>query len=186
MVDPYSEPKIREIWLVARTSVSLSSKETGNQAWWMKEDRVSSTACILAHNDGILHAPNVGDSGFMLFSNKKFIYRSPIQQRRFNCPYKLGNSEESDGPDCARELKIAVVAGDVIVLGTDELLDNMFAREIEEVLKGESKTKGGIQPKELAVLIADLSLYNSFDKYTKNFCFKCSYSVASAMMILVE
>ncbi|PON98479.1 PPM-type phosphatase domain containing protein [Trema orientale] len=128
----------------------------------------SSTACILAHSDGILHAANVGDSGFMLFRNNKFIYRSPIQQRRFNCPYQLGNSEESDGPDCARELKIAVVAGDVIVLGTDGLLDNMFGREIEEVLKGESKTKGGIQPKELAVLIAQLSLYNSFDKYTNS------------------
>ncbi|XP_062093968.1 probable protein phosphatase 2C 55 [Humulus lupulus] len=29
----------------------------------------SSTPCILRHNDGVLHAANVGDSGFMVFRN---------------------------------------------------------------------------------------------------------------------
>ncbi|XP_062094002.1 probable protein phosphatase 2C 55 [Humulus lupulus] len=93
----------------------------------------SSTACILRLNNGVLHAVNVGDSGFMLFRNNKFIYRSPTQQWRFNAPYQLGNSR--DTPECAVEVKIAVIPGDIIILGTDGLFDNMFVSDIEEVLR---------------------------------------------------
>ncbi|PON98463.1 PPM-type phosphatase domain containing protein, partial [Trema orientale] len=127
--------------------------------------RGSSTACILAHSDGVLRAVNVGDSGFMVFRDNKCVFRSKIQQRGFNRPYQLGKSSKLDRPDCAAELEVAVMVGDVVVLGTDGLLDNVFPWEIEEVLKEESEAKEGIKPDKLACSIAGLSLNNSMDKF---------------------
>ena len=125
----------------------------------------SSTACIVTlKQDYYLHAIYVGDSGFMIFRDKKFVYKSPIQQRCFNCPRQLGNSNKSDKPCSAIEIKVGVVPGDIIVLGTDGLLNNMFPAEIEDVIK-KTTLEEGVNPEKLALTIADLALYNSFDRF---------------------
>ncbi|XP_062014638.1 probable protein phosphatase 2C 55 [Rosa rugosa] len=124
----------------------------------------SSTACIVTLNKDVLHYANVGDSGFMLFRNNKCLFRSSTQQHRFNCPFQLGNAPRSDHPSSATGVPVRVIPGDVIVLGTDGLLDNMFGREIEQVL--EDKTdEGDVDPEMLAGIIAELALYNSFDRF---------------------
>ncbi|KAM1014360.1 hypothetical protein TB2_044185 [Malus domestica] len=136
------------------------------------KEKGSSTACILSLNkeSGVLHAVNVGDSGFLLFRNNKVVYQSPTQQRRFNCPYQLGNGISSDRPDSAWEECIQTIPGDIVVLGTDGLLDNMFPSEIEKVLvQGGCGGRGGDHDLDLACgalasSIANLALYNSFDK----------------------
>ncbi|KAB2628628.1 protein phosphatase 2C 55 [Pyrus ussuriensis x Pyrus communis] len=134
------------------------------------KEKGSSTACILSLNkeSGVLHAVNVGDSGFLLFRNNKVVYQSPTQQRRFNCPYQLGNGISSDRPDSAWEEWIQTVPGDIIVLGTDGLLDNMFPSEIEQVLVqgGGGDRDLDLGCGELASSIANLALYNSFDKHS--------------------
>ena len=121
-----------------------------------------STACIVALNnrDGKLHAVNVGDSGFMLFRNNKFMYKSPIQQHGFNCPFNLGRNAEN-GPQSAEEIKpVEVIPGDIIVLGTDGLLDNVWPEEIEQVLEENTV----VEPELLAWIIAEqLALRNSED-----------------------
>ncbi|XP_021815695.1 probable protein phosphatase 2C 55 [Prunus avium] len=129
----------------------------------------SSTACILSLDKerGTLHAVNVGDSGFMVFRDAKCMLKSPTQQRRFNCPFQLGNHVGSDRPQVALEFVVEELApGDIIVLGTDGLLDNMFGSEIEEVLVAFNKVSGGrdIDCAEVASTIATLALYNSLDK----------------------
>uniref|UniRef100_A0A2N9GI58 Protein phosphatase n=1 Tax=Fagus sylvatica TaxID=28930 RepID=A0A2N9GI58_FAGSY len=133
------------------------------EAFLSTKEKGSSTACILTLNEcGYLHAVNVGDSGFMIFRNKEFLYKSPIQQHTFNCPYQLGNNENSDRPSSATELKIEVVPGDIIVLGTDGLLDNMWPEEIEDEIK--LGTLECVNPEQLAWNIAELALDNSMDK----------------------
>ncbi|KAJ4849953.1 hypothetical protein Tsubulata_004844 [Turnera subulata] len=54
----------------------------------------SFTACIvtLRREDNKLCYANVGDSGFLVFRNKRLLFRSPTQQHRFNCPYQLKNA----------------------------------------------------------------------------------------------
>lgn len=64
-----------------------------------------------------------------------------------------------------QKLKVEVEAGDIIVAGTDGLLDNMFATEIKEVLA--QGTKDGVQTDQLAFTIANYALYNSFDRFTE-------------------
>ncbi|BFG31177.1 hypothetical protein CerSpe_174510 [Prunus speciosa] len=126
----------------------------------------SSTACILSLNKerGTLHAVNVGDSGFMVFRDNMCFFKSSTQQRSFNCPYQLGNCMGGDCPKAAEEFEVEELRpGDIIVLGTDGLLDNIFASEIEEVIVAYEVS--GQDCEDLASYIANLALYNSLDKY---------------------
>eukprot|EP00928_Gymnodinium_smaydae_P029200 TRINITY_DN22061_c0_g1_i1.p1 TRINITY_DN22061_c0_g1~~TRINITY_DN22061_c0_g1_i1.p1 ORF type:complete len:326 (+),score=72.15 TRINITY_DN22061_c0_g1_i1:113-1090(+) len=100
----------------------------------------SSTALVMtlsAAPDGsgqILRAANVGDSGFMLLRDGQVLMQSPPQQYSFNFPYQLGAPGLSSGgcsPRDAQTFEIKdVKIGDVIVLGTDGLFDNVFPHEI--------------------------------------------------------
>ncbi|PON97653.1 PPM-type phosphatase domain containing protein [Trema orientale] len=126
----------------------------------------SSTACIVAHNDGALLAANVGDSGFMVFRDGKLLYKSPIQQH-VDCvpcppPYQLGNGVACDRPECASEMKVEVTAGDIVVLGSDGLLDNLLAPQIEKILETK-RGRDGIQPEGLAKELADVAYSKSLD-----------------------
>ncbi|KAM3700900.1 hypothetical protein ACB098_05G131700 [Castanea mollissima] len=123
----------------------------------------SSTACIVTFKDYYLRAINVGDSGFMIFRNSKCVYKSPIQQHGFNYPYQLGNIMTCDKPCSAIVTTVErLLPGDIIVLGTDGLLDNMFTAEIEDIIsKG---TLEGVKTQKLASTIAHLALFNSMDK----------------------
>ncbi|XP_059662196.1 probable protein phosphatase 2C 80 isoform X2 [Cornus florida] len=120
----------------------------------------SSTACILTLKDNHLHAANVGDSGFLLIREGEDVYKSPIQQRRFNHPYQLGNTSK-DKPSSAQIFEIAVRAGDLIVVGTDGLFDNMFANQIEDVVKMVSRDCVDVE--HVARAIAEHAYYNSVD-----------------------
>ncbi|KAJ9673490.1 hypothetical protein PVL29_023197 [Vitis rotundifolia] len=120
----------------------------------------SSTACIITLTDEYLNVINVGDSGFMLFRNGNMIYKSSIQQHFFNCPCQLGKSSRCDDPSIAEELILGVRAGDVVVVGTDGLFDNVFEREMEMVIRV-LREEGCLEPQLLAKLLAELALENS-------------------------
>jgi protein phosphatase PTC7 len=144
-------------------------KRVLNEAFLNTEAKGASTACIAMLKDNILHYINVGDSGFMIFRANKLAYQSPIQQHYFNCPFQLGNGKKSDRPSSAAEETVPVVAGDIIVLGTDGLLDNVYAAEIEDFLRQETLEGTDQDPWRLAYTIAvNLAWYNSQDK--------CSYT----------
>ncbi|KAK9275731.1 hypothetical protein L1049_022999 [Liquidambar formosana] len=129
------------------------------QAYEKTDVEGSSTACIITIRDHFLHAANVGDSGFVLIKKGSSVYQSPIQVRSFNHPYQLG--KESDGPSSAQVLKIPVKAGDVIVAGTDGLFDNMFANQIEDIVK--MGVEDGVAPEQMAWAIAEHAYHNSVD-----------------------
>ena len=118
----------------------------------------SSTACIVTHDRGILSATNIGDSGFMVFRDRKLLYTSPIQQHRINHPYQLGSITKRDHPNCALELTVEVMAVDIVVLGSDGLLDNVCASNIEEILRRSGEEE---EPEELAYKIAGKAYNNS-------------------------
>ncbi|XP_061370944.1 probable protein phosphatase 2C 55 [Gastrolobium bilobum] len=65
-----------------------------------------STASIVSLKKHVLHGVNVGDSGLMLFRNNRMLFRSPIQQQKFNTPYQLGNGLKTDSPDSAMEYQM--------------------------------------------------------------------------------
>ncbi|ONI12470.1 hypothetical protein PRUPE_4G167000 [Prunus persica] len=136
-----------------------------NEAYADTKCEGSSTACIVTLREtGVLHFVNVGDSGLMVFRNYKLLYMSPREQRSFNCPYQLGNSRGSDNPCSATEIEIRVFPGDIVVLGTDGLWDNMYPNEIEQVVLGNMRESRVMKPQALACLLADLAWLRSLDK----------------------
>ncbi|KAL2453355.1 putative protein phosphatase 2C 55 [Abeliophyllum distichum] len=92
----------------------------------------SSTACIITLQGEFLHCANVGDSKFVLIRENKIVFRSPVQQSKFNCPYQLGKI--SNTPSVAEEFACKVQEGDVIIAGTDGLFDNVDEKELETLV----------------------------------------------------
>ncbi|XP_056631741.1 protein phosphatase PTC7 homolog isoform X2 [Diorhabda carinulata] len=94
----------------------------------------SSTACVVILNkeNSTLYTSNIGDSGFMVVRRGKVIRKSEEQQHYFNTPFQLslpppGYRQEvlSDRPDAAMTDNIPVEDGDVILVATDGVFDNL-------------------------------------------------------------
>lgn len=94
----------------------------------------SSTACvaILSHADGKLYTANIGDSGFLVFRGGRVVHRSHEQQHYFNTPFQLSLPPSnmatevlSDAPESADRYEFSVEDGDVILLATDGVFDNV-------------------------------------------------------------
>jgi protein phosphatase PTC7 len=97
----------------------------------------SSTACILTIHGTSLEARNLGDSGFRIVRNDKVVYGSKEQQHTFNLPFQLGPSS-GDIPNNSDSYKFSLRDGDIVVMGTDGLFDNLFDESIVSVLNQKS------------------------------------------------
>lgn len=108
-----------------------------------------STACVgVAGSDGQVAIANLGDSGFMVFRNGKLAGGSKAQTHAFNTPYQLAiipdhlkRSDERQGlrhiedtPAMADLINFKAEAGDIIVLATDGLTDNMSAQDTLKIV----------------------------------------------------
>lgn len=87
---------------------------------------------VLNRDNNTLYTANIGDSGFMVVRKGKVIRRSEEQQHYFNTPFQLslpppGYRQEvlSDRPDAAMTDNIPVEDGDVILVATDGVFDNL-------------------------------------------------------------
>ncbi|GJN21650.1 hypothetical protein PR202_gb09148 [Eleusine coracana subsp. coracana] len=93
----------------------------------------------------------IGDSGFAVLRAGKMVHRSKAQQSCFNCPFQLctfGGNRLAD----ADVGEAPVAEGDVVVLGTDGLFDNVFDVELQRgVEKGREL---GLSPQKMADKIA--------------------------------
>jgi serine/threonine protein phosphatase PrpC len=103
----------------------------------------SSTACILTLDkiSGIVYSTNLGDSGFIVIRDNKVIFKTQEQQHYFNAPYQLSIIPDTtiaylqNTPHDAYDDQFTAEEGDVIVLGTDGLWDNMYNEDIIKILK---------------------------------------------------
>jgi protein phosphatase PTC7 len=99
------------------------------------------TACIATIDAayGVLRGANVGDSGFMVVRGapgfREAAHRSPHQEHEFGCPFQLGHHANSDAPDDAMLTTFPLESGDVIVMGSDGLWDNLSEMELLEVIE---------------------------------------------------
>ena len=114
----------------------------------------SSTATVLVidRETGLLKSSLLGDSGYMILSRRDLRghskertragqryyerFRSPQQEHHFGYPYQLGHHDNSDRPEDALNLRQRVVPGDVVVLGTDGLFDNLHSEEVVACVNG--------------------------------------------------
>lgn len=94
----------------------------------------SSTACVVVLNreNSRLYTANIGDSGFMVVRRGRVVHKSEEQQHYFNTPFQLslpppGYQADvlSDQPDSAMTDNFPVEDGDVILVATDGVFDNL-------------------------------------------------------------
>lgn len=100
----------------------------------------SATACIVGMEGSNLISANLGDSGFMIVrlsaDSKRvdLLFKSEEQQHSFNFPFQLG-AQSRDRPDDAELLSFPVQHGDLVILGTDGLFDNIDAKRICKIIE---------------------------------------------------
>lgn len=155
--------------LMARSKDAIDEEPRGaidprrvlEKAHTLTKCRGSSTACILLLNNDKLVGINLGDSGFLVVRQGVTIFKSPRQQHTFNFPYQL-SSQGSDPVSSAEVFTVDVAFGDVIIMGTDGLFDNLYDQELKAVAY--HSTKAGQTPQKAAEQIAALAHVRSMDK----------------------
>lgn len=132
----------------------------------------ASTAAVLQANRAGVGVANLGDSGFMLLRGSpqgmEVVAKSREQQHGFNFPYQLSHWPPALAarippdvrPDSAADCEhyqLPVLAGDLVLLYTDGLSDNLFEHEILEVveraLARDGEDVGGAPPGSMALLV---------------------------------
>jgi len=123
----------------------------------------SSTACLmmLSHTDLMLYTSNIGDSGFLVVRSGEVVHRSHEQQHYFNTPFQLSlpptelQSEVlADRPESADQYEFCVEDGDVILLATDGIFDNVPDRLLVEEMAVVQHCKDEIKLQQCANSIA--------------------------------
>jgi len=108
----------------------------------------ASTACAVtvdtASQPGytILNGVNIGDSGVLVLRQDPTTesvrpvtaYKTIPQMHYFNCPFQLGGSSP-DSPDQATKIRVPLVSGDVVILATDGLFDNVYESQIIDLIE---------------------------------------------------
>ncbi|TFK54894.1 protein serine/threonine phosphatase 2C [Heliocybe sulcata] len=104
----------------------------------------SSTACLLNLNasSGLLRSANLGDSGFSIIRSSQVFYRQEPQTHFFNCPKQLTklprgsrrySSSAVDAPGDAELYETRLRSGDIVIVYTDGLSDNVFPSELVQI-----------------------------------------------------
>lgn len=132
-------------------------------AWKDNKEIGSTTVVVLTLNEtGGIKSSLIGDSGYMILRPKpeqteklSLIYRSTEQQHSFNFPFQIGS--QGDHPSVAFPQSHQVQKGDILVLGTDGLFDNLFDENIISEVEG-YLAKSPFSASEIAQKIA-LSAY---------------------------
>mmetsp|Transcript_91883 Transcript_91883/g.230956 ORF Transcript_91883/g.230956 Transcript_91883/m.230956 type:complete len:499 (+) Transcript_91883:94-1590(+) len=141
----------------------------------------ASTITVLALNGSDLGVTNLGDSGFMLLRAKPWgmdlIERSREQEHSWNCPYQLSSLPEAlakkaggrrfDTAEDCEHYRCTVELGDLILLFTDGLTDNLHWYEMvrivdQLVLAGPCESKP--EPDVIAQALVQAAYEKSLDE----------------------
>ncbi|KAH8338831.1 hypothetical protein KR074_001843, partial [Drosophila pseudoananassae] len=133
----------------------------------------SCTACIVALDraTGILHAVNLGDSGFMVVRGGTVVCRSEEQQHEFNTPFQLTclppEMEDrdiiTDEPEMADILEFQTEPGDVLLLATDGVFDNLPEQMLLEVMSEMAGVSDAVRLQKAANTMALMARTLGFD-----------------------
>jgi protein phosphatase PTC7 len=127
----------------------------------------SATACVamLTTTTGTMSIGNLGDAGAMVVRNGLVEFNTPSQQHEFNCPFQLGCTEfypESDGPEDVQVFHVQCEPGDILVMGSDGLWDNVPHMEVAQICA--EAVAEGKDAQSLAEQIATRAFEHSVDE----------------------
>ncbi|KAF1895363.1 hypothetical protein Lal_00044013 [Lupinus albus] len=109
-----------------------------------------SSAVLVAHFDGqALHAANVGNTGFVVISDGSIFKKSTPMFHELNFPLQIVKGE--DPSEIIEGYKIDLNDGDVIIIATNGLFDNLYEQEIASVISKSIQT--GLSSQEIAEIL---------------------------------
>ena len=104
----------------------------------------SSTACVtmVCHDSGTMYTANMGDSGLFVVRDGTLVHGTEEQTHCFNTPYQLSLPPPEhmepgtliDSPNDADVYKFQAQDGDIILLGTDGVFDNVDINVLLELI----------------------------------------------------
>ncbi|KAI9220248.1 phosphatase 2C-like domain-containing protein, partial [Blastocladiella britannica] len=102
----------------------------------VEEKFVGSSTALLAvlTNGDELRVTNLGDCGIAVIRDGELVFRSEEQQHSFNYPYQLGTAAH-DTPADAQYFKMHVQHGDIVVMASDGIFDNLFDEEMLAIVR---------------------------------------------------
>lgn len=94
-----------------------------------------SSTCLLAllHHSTLLVA-NLGDCSLLVVRRGEVVFRTSEMQHAFNFPLQLGTHSRDEPMKDAKRYDIGVEKEDVVIVGSDGLMDNLFDEDILETL----------------------------------------------------
>ena len=110
---------------------------------------------------------NMGDSGYIVYrkvgKELEEIFRSEDLVHDFNLPYQVGT--RGDDPKKAHCDSHILYPGDIIVLATDGLWDNVQEEEIMKIVANKEKANSDDLLNEIAAELADVARRNALNTY---------------------
>jgi len=114
----------------------LSPKEALHHAWKGSQGKTgSATALVCCIENDKLSVVSIGDCQMMHIRDSEVSWRSVPRQHAFNRPLQLG-SHSQDTPEHGDEKRLDARAGDIVVVGSDGLFDNLDDDAILKALFG--------------------------------------------------
>jgi protein phosphatase PTC7 len=100
--------------------------------------------------------------------NFEIVFRSESQEHDFNFPFQVGT--HGDDPRVSIENKVDLLPGDLVILGTDGVFDNLYDFQILQTVESYSK-RGSFNATELAdVLTKEAFDFSQNNRYLSPFC----------------
>jgi len=129
----------------------------------------SATACLAVVTPaGILEVVNLGDCGVRVIRGSQCVFSTEAMCHDFNMPYQLGNPmilPETDWPSNADTYSFELAAGDLIIMGSDGLFDNLWNDDLARIANSFQKRLTDVQSAEkLARKIAEVAHFNAKQK----------------------
>jgi len=143
-------------------NVLAKSYDRTNFDAYIEQVKGSSTALLALLRDNTLRVANLGDCGLAVIRQGEYIFRTEEQQHAFNYPYQLG-IVGGDNPLSSQRFTIQVQKGDIVLLGTDGLFDNLYDDDILDTIQSQIKlhevgpatTRFDIRPQRIADALAN-------------------------------
>ncbi|XP_065034790.1 probable protein phosphatase 2C 1 isoform X3 [Musa acuminata AAA Group] len=111
----------------------------------------------MLEKDATLKVANVGDCGLRLIRRGQVVFATSPQEHYFDCPYQLSSEKIGQTYQDAMVCTVELMEGDIVVMGSDGLFDNVFDHEIISTVSGSPEVA------EAAKILANLASNHSKD-----------------------
>jgi len=171
-VDPARYPRMLIGFLAKALNDSdgtVSAKSAMEYAQQRARVLGSCTACVGRFKEAnMMEFANLGDCGFRIIRKGRVVQASKIQEHKFNHPYQLSHPTLAPGDSAADAdvYEVFVEDGDIVVMGTDGLLHNVWDHDlgtlVADMCAGSERTEE--TARSVATAVAELAHRNAGDQ----------------------